>query len=147
MSFFENNHPNSLIKPNFIILISKFILLYTMKLIFWNTFLKKAKSYGITIDDLQQWITDHFHSFHLLCSPLEDTNAYKWYYSGVDRVIVFHVSKKWILYPVYIGDKNDPIAKNITVAIVKDHAQERLDKFLTDLQAKNCQIRHIKPKK
>ena len=48
-----------------------------MKIIFSQSFLKKALSYDITIDDLEARITHHFHSFILLCSPLADTNAYK----------------------------------------------------------------------
>ncbi len=60
-----------------LILFLLFILYKSMKLLFSQSFLKKANSYDITIDDLTMRIQDHFHSCTLLCSPLPDTKAYK----------------------------------------------------------------------
>ncbi len=117
-----------------------------MKIIFSKSLLKRASWYNISIDDLEIRINKHFHNCILLCSPFPGTNAYKGYYSGVDRIIMFHVTDKWVLYPVYVGDKNDAIAKNITASLVKNHAQHWLDMFLVDLQNKECFVRHINKK-
>jgi hypothetical protein len=86
----------------------------------------------------------HFHSCLPLCSPLPDTTIYKGYYSGVERIIMFHKTTNGLLIPVYIGDKHDPITKNIISNIVKQYADKRFDIIIHDLEHHTYKIRHIK---
>lgn len=38
-------------------------------------------------------------------------------------MVVFVMIGKGLAYPVYVGDKRDPIAKNVTVSVVRSMAE------------------------
>jgi hypothetical protein len=92
---------------------------------------------------LEYWITHHFHSCISLASPFPETSIYKGYYSGTERVIMFYKSAYGLLYPVYIGNKHDPIAKNITTGVIKKRASEWFSAFKQDIANNAYRIRHI----
>lgn len=77
-----------------------------------------------------------------ICSPIDDTIVYKAYMSDLDRGIIFLMKTKGIVYPVYVGNKNDSITKNITVSLVRKYAEAWQDSFLSDIELKKYKIRH-----
>ncbi|PIT94121.1 hypothetical protein COU00_00740 [Candidatus Falkowbacteria bacterium CG10_big_fil_rev_8_21_14_0_10_43_11] len=77
-----------------------------------------------------------------ICAPLPDTKVYKAYLDGNQRAVLFCVQIKGIIYPAYVGNKQDSIAKNITVSIVRKNAEQWQLKVLTDIQNKHYKIRH-----
>lgn len=116
-----------------------------MKLIISNSVEKQLKKLGITINDFLYFFKNTpFESKKIveICAPLDDTKIYKAYLDSVKRAIIFCVHKKGIIYPVYVGDKNDSITKNITVNIVRKHTEAWQAKVLEDIQDKRYRIRH-----
>lgn len=77
-----------------------------------------------------------------ICAPLPDTKVYKAYLDSTKRAVIFCVQIKGLIYPVYVGDKKDSIAKNITVSVVRKNAEQWQLKVLADVQAKHYKIRH-----
>jgi len=63
--------------------------------------------------------------------------------TNLQRIVVFVVTNIGVVYPVYIGDKNDPIAKNITVQIVRKLAETRQKQVEKDISARKIKIRHF----
>jgi len=116
-----------------------------MKLIITNHIEKSLSKMGLSVSDFLEFLcSSTFWSAKLIeiCSPFEDTIVYKAYINDLDRGIIFLIKTKGIVYPVYIGDKNDPIAKNITVALVRKYAESWQDTFIKDLETKKYKIRH-----
>jgi len=116
-----------------------------MKLIITDHVEKMLKRIGFSLMDFVSFLeSNDFWNTKLIeiCSPIEDTIVYKAYMSDLDRGIIFLVKTKGILYPVYVGNKNDPITRNITVAQVRKYAESWQDLFLSDIEAKKYKIRH-----
>lgn len=105
---------------------------------------KKWKEIWLSFDDMYNFIKNYWNSWFIeLCSPLPWVIAYKWYISKVNRLIVFIVNKKGIIYPVYVWNKNDDIAKNITVSKIREMALQWQEKILFDIEKRNIKIRHF----
>lgn len=115
-----------------------------MRLIVTESIEHKARSIWISFDDIYDFIKIH-RNFWLeqLCSPLPDTIAYKGYMSRWERIVVFAITYKGIIYPVYIWDKHDIIAKNITVQAVRKFTETWQKKIEQDIIAKKIKIRHF----
>jgi len=77
-----------------------------------------------------------------ICAPLDDTKVYKAYLDNTKRAVIFCLHKKGIIYPVYVGDKKDNIAKNITVNIIRKNTEQWQLKVLADIKNKRYKIRH-----
>ena len=119
-------------------------LIIIMKLIVTKTIEKMANNIGLSFDDVYNFIKNNWDQWFLkLNSPLDNTIAYKWYIDGVKRIIIFAVTTNWLIYPVYIGDKHDTIAKNITGDIVRKNAEHWLRTIQKDIQDKTFKIRHF----
>lgn len=115
-----------------------------MRLIVTKTIEKLAEEAWLNFDQLYDFIKDNWdHWFLKLCSPMPDTIAYKGYYDRLRRVIVFVVSKHWIIYPVYVWDKNDSIAKNITVEVIRKNAIKWYNTIKLDAKEWNVKVRHF----
>lgn len=115
-----------------------------MRLLVAECIEKKGKGIWITFDDIYEFIKKNRSSWlEELCSPLSNTTAYKGYMSNLQRIVVFAVSKTGVIYPVYIGDKNDKIAKNITVQVVRKYAQARQKQIENDIGDRKIKIRHF----
>jgi len=115
-----------------------------MKLIVTQTIEKMAEKIGLDFDDVYNFIKYNWSSWFIqLCSPMEWTIAYKWYIDNLKRIIIFAVNENWIIYPVYIWDKHDQIAKNITVDIVRKNAKKWKDNIERDVNNWNIKIRHF----
>ncbi|MCK5459701.1 hypothetical protein KAI52_01145 [Candidatus Parcubacteria bacterium] len=116
-----------------------------MKLIIPCSIEKQLKKTGITVNDFLCFLKNTpFKSKKLIeiCAPLDDIKVYKAYLDKIKRAIIFCKHKKGIVYPVYVGDKNDAIAKNITVNIVRKNVEIWQIKVLKDIQNKQYKIRH-----
>ncbi|HRX63533.1 MAG TPA: hypothetical protein P5060_00285 [Candidatus Absconditabacterales bacterium] len=84
---------------------------------------KQANKIGISIDDLFLFVQNTFPDRLVeLCSPLPNTIVYKGYIHKIKRLVLFYISDQKIIYPVYVGDKKDQIAKNITIDLVRKQA-------------------------
>ena len=115
-----------------------------MKLIVTNSIEKMANNIWLSFDDIYNFIKTHWpYWFIQLNSPLENTIAYKWYIDWVKRIIVFAVTTNWLIYPVYLWDKHDPIAKNITSDIVRKNTEIWLKSIETDISRNRLKIRHF----
>lgn len=115
-----------------------------MRLILTHSIEKMANNIWLNFDDIYNFIRDNrSHWFVQLNSPLEDTIAYKWYIDWVKRIIVFAVTKNWLIYPVYLWDKHDSIAKNITNDIVRKKAEIWLKNIERDISMSKFKIRHF----
>ncbi len=116
-----------------------------MKIIITESIEKKAKILGLSFDDFYTYLCSAWeqNTFISLCSPLDWVIAYKWYISSLQRTVVFCITEKGILYPVYIWDKKDTIAKNITVQIVRKTAEKRQQQVLSDIKNRKIKIRHF----
>lgn len=103
-----------------------------------------ANDIGLTFDDIYSFIKSNWpHWFIQLNSPRENTVAYKWYIDWVKRIIVFAVTTNWLIYPVYLWDKNDLIARNITNDIVRKNADKWHNAVERDLKSQKIKIRHF----
>jgi len=119
-------------------------LWYSMKLIVCWSIEKKGKEIWISFDEIYTYIKDHRkYWMEKLCSPLPDTVAYKWYVTRLHRIIVFMVTTSGIIYPVYIGDKHDELAKNITVHMIRNQTHIRQKAIEKDIQERKIKIRHF----
>ena len=115
-----------------------------MRLIVTHSIEKMAEKVWLSFDDIYDFIkTNRPHWFIKLCSPIEWTIAYKWYVDNLKRIIVFAVDENGIIYPVYIWDKQDQIAKNITVDIVRKNADKWHSVVEKDLENRKLKIRHF----
>lgn len=115
-----------------------------MRLIVTQTVEKMAENIWLDFDDIYDYITKNRPYWFLqLNSPLENTVAYKWYIDWVKRIIVFAVTTNWLIYPVYIWDKNDQIARNITNDIVRKNAEIRHKSIERDIFRRKFKIRHF----
>lgn len=116
-----------------------------MKLIIPQYIEKQLKKFGITISDFLHFFQKtSLGSKKLIeiCTPLKDTKVYKAYLDNTKRAVIFCVYNKGIIYPVYIGDKNDAIARNITVDIIRKYTEQWQIKVLEDIRCKRYKIRH-----
>lgn len=96
-----------------------------MKLIVTQTVEKMAAKIWLDFNDIYDFIVGNRpYWFIKLCSPIDGTIAYKWYIDNLKRIIVFAINENGIIYPVYIWDKQDQIAKNITINIVRKKAKK-----------------------
>ncbi|AHB41354.1 hypothetical protein P148_SR1C00001G0563 [candidate division SR1 bacterium RAAC1_SR1_1] len=115
-----------------------------MRLIIPQSIEKKANEIGLSFDDLYNFIKDNRErNFEKLCAPLPNTIAYKGYIDKAKRLVLFFVTNQGVLYPVYIGDKHDKIAKNITVEIIRKEAEHWHKKVETDFHQRKIKIRHF----
>ena len=115
-----------------------------MKLVVTYSIEKMANEIWLNFDDIYNFIKDNWsHWFLPLNLPLENTVAYKWYIDWVKRIIVFAVTTNWLIYPVYLWDKHDPIAKNITNDIVRKNAEKWLNSIERDILNGKIKIRHF----
>jgi hypothetical protein len=115
-----------------------------MKLVISKHVEKQLYSIGLEIIDLVDFLRLNKYesnSYILLCSPIKGINVYKAYLDRRRRAIFFS-HDNGLIYPVYVGDKCDLIAKNITVKIVRQYAEIWQDKVLTDIEAKQYKVRH-----
>ena len=53
------------------------------------------------------------------------------------------VTTSGIIYPVYIGDKHDELAKNITVHMIRNQTHIRQKAIEKDIQERKIKIRHF----
>ncbi|MEA2064948.1 MAG: hypothetical protein U9O66_01455 [Patescibacteria group bacterium] len=116
-----------------------------MKLIIPYSIERQLKKIGITVNNFLCFLKETpFKSKKLIeiCAPLDGIKVYKAYLDNLKRAIIFCKHKKGIIYPVYVGNKNDSIAKNITVNIVRKNVEIWQIKVLKDIQDKNYKIRH-----
>jgi hypothetical protein len=120
-----------------------FICIYFMKLVLTGTVEKQIASFGWGIGDLVKFLKKHrdFSGFVKLCAPLKDIIVYKAYLDSRKRMILFVMSGR-LVYPVYAGDKNGGLAKNITVQKVRLMAEEWQDLVIRDIDNRNYKIRH-----
>lgn len=126
-------------------ILSELVLFYCMKLIIPRCIEKRLKKLNISIDDFLHFLQKtSFGSRKLIeiCAPLKDTKVYKAYLDKTKRVIIFYIHTKGIIYPVYAGDKNDAISKNITVKIIRKHMESWQQKVLNNIQNGRYKIRH-----
>ncbi len=108
-----------------------------MRLIVTESIEKAAKTIGISFEDIYAYIKSHRkNGLEELYSPLSDTVAYKGYITRLQRIIIFSVQSSGIVYPVYIGDKHDNIAKNLTVTLIRKEAEQRQIAVEKDVLAK-----------
>lgn len=115
-----------------------------MRLVVTASIEMEAKKLWISFDNIYMYIQNHRkHWLEELCSPLPDTIAYKGYMTRLQRIILFSITTNGVIYPVYIWDKQDDIAKNITVALVRKKAQQRQISVEKDISNKRIKIRHF----
>jgi len=121
-----------------------YLSLIIMKLVVAHSIEKMANDIWLSFDDIYDFIKNNrSHWFIQLNSPLENTVAYKWYIDWVKRIIVFAVTTNWLIYPVYLWDKHDTIAKNITNDIVRKNAEKWLEDIERDILRGKIKIRHF----
>ena len=70
----------------------------------------------------------------------DDQIVYKCYLTKRDRWIVLLEVQGEICYPIYIGNKQDVYAKNITSQLVKKHMQQWYVTFERDLDTNKYDI-------
>ena len=115
-----------------------------MRVIITHSIEKKAEKIWITFDDIFDFIQNNWGSWlENLCSPLADTTAYKGYMSNLHRIVIFAIVEKGVIYPVYIWDKNDPIAKNITVQVIRKYWNTWHGQIEKEIIEKKFKIRHF----
>ena len=115
-----------------------------MRLIVTESIEAKARKIWMTFDDIYDFIKVNRSGWlEELCSPLANTIAYKGYMSNVQRIIIFAIVGKGLVYPVYIWDKNDPIAKNITVQAVRKYGNIRHKQVENEIIERKIKIRHF----
>lgn len=118
-----------------------------MKIIFAWSIIKKAKKMWFTVNYLYAYILRYRINDRLnlikLCSPIAWTIAYKWYINKCTRIIIFITNEDWIISPVYIGTKNELIAKNITVSIVRKMTEKFINAIEKDISKWNYKILYL----
>jgi hypothetical protein len=121
-----------------------------MRFILTKSIEDKANKIWLSFDDIYNFIKLNFTKEYInnykiikLCSPFYDTIAYKWYIDPLNRIIIFSVVKNWLIYPVYIWNKNDKISKCITVDIINKYAEKRYLNIEKDLIDRKIKIRHF----
>lgn len=115
-----------------------------MKLIVTQTVEKMAAKIWLDFNDIYDFIVGNRpYWFIKLYSPIDGTIAYKWYIDNLKRIIVFAINENGIIYPVYIWDKQNQIAKNITINIVRKKAKKWHSDVEKDLKNKKLKIRHF----
>ena len=115
-----------------------------MRLIVVQTVEKMAAKIWLDFDDVYDFIVNNRPNWFIkLCSPIEWTTAYKWYVDNLKRIIIFAVHESGIMYPVYIWDKQDHIAKNITIDVIRKNAEKWHSNVENDLKNKKLKIRHF----
>lgn len=79
-----------------------------------------------------------------LYKPLDSTTAYKWYFSNLDRIIVFHYSKndKWVVYPIFFWNKKTKLWKNTIKTLVEKDIELYHKQFNNDLENWRYKIYH-----
>lgn len=84
-----------------------------------------------------------WNNFIKLYSPTENTIAYKWYFSSLDRTIIFYTrkDKKWVVYPIFFWNKKTVIWKNIKKQVIENYIDELNIKF--NKQIKNWEFKII----
>jgi hypothetical protein len=103
-------------------------------------------------EDLCIFLTDNWdnNSFILsskivkLYKPLDNTTAYKWYFSKLDRTIIFHYSKneKWVVYPIFFWNKKTKLWKNTIKILVEKDIELYQKQFNDDLEKWRYKIYH-----
>ena len=97
---------------------------------------------------LEYWNWKEFiesSKFLKLYKPKENTIAYKWYFTNLDRTLVFHYSKdnKWVVYPIFFWNKKSNLWKNITKILVEKEIENFYKQFNKDLENWNFKIYHL----
>jgi hypothetical protein len=79
-----------------------------------------------------------------LYKPLENTTAYKWYFSNLDRTIIFHYSKnnKWVVYPIFFWNKKTKLGKNTIKVLIEKDIENFQKQFNNDLENWKYKIYH-----
>jgi hypothetical protein len=77
----------------------------------------------------------------MVCSPLKGITIYKGYLDRRRRIILF-AHNNGLIYPVYVADKHDLLARNITVDKVRTYAEKWHGEVLEDITRKRYKIRH-----
>ncbi|PJA49033.1 MAG: hypothetical protein CO170_00740 [candidate division SR1 bacterium CG_4_9_14_3_um_filter_40_9] len=115
-----------------------------MRIIIARSIEKKGEGLGIGCEEIVDFIQTHRkNGLEELCSPLPDTTVFKGYINRLQRIIIFAVTKIGVIYPVYLGDKHDNIAKNITVQQVRKNAEIWQKNIEKDISQRHIKIRHF----
>lgn len=116
-----------------------------MKLVVPFSIEKQFLKLGISIQDLLVFLKKTYlgsNKFIEVCAPMPNTKVFKAYLSPVHRAIIVYIEHKGIVYPVYVGNKGDKIAKNITVDLIRKNMEFWQERVLEDIKNHQYRIRH-----